>query len=54
MSNDQTGSNKTELDIIDIIKHQRNRYPVHLIDKVVEGKYIRRKRFPLKMRRIEL
>ena len=25
-----------------------------LIDKVVEGKYIRRKRFPLKMRRIEL
>ena len=25
-----------------------------LIDKVVEGKYISRKRFPLKMRRIEL
>tara|TARA_X000000368_G_scaffold344252_1_gene282988 strand:+ start:24827 stop:25318 length:492 start_codon:yes stop_codon:yes gene_type:complete len=38
MSNDQTGSNKTELDIIDIIKHQRNRYPVLLIDKVVDLK----------------
>ena len=25
-----------------------------LIDKVIEGKYITRKRFPLKMRRIEL
>ena len=25
-----------------------------LVDKVVEGKYISRKRFPLKMRRIEL
>lgn len=38
MSNDQTDSNKTELDIIDIIKHQRNRYPVLLIDKVVDLK----------------
>ena len=38
MSNDQTGSNKTELDIIDIIKHQRNRYHVLLIDKVVDLK----------------
>jgi 3-hydroxyacyl-[acyl-carrier-protein] dehydratase len=38
MSNDQTDSNETELDIIDIIKHQRNRYPVLLIDKVVDLK----------------
>ncbi len=38
MSNDQTDSNKAELDIIDIIKHQRNRYPVLLIDKVVDLK----------------
>lgn len=38
MSNDQTDSNGTELDIIDIIKHQRNRYPVLLIDKVVDLK----------------
>jgi 3-hydroxyacyl-[acyl-carrier-protein] dehydratase len=38
MSNDQTSSNVTELDIIDIIKHQRNRYPVLLIDKVVDLK----------------
>ena len=38
MSNDQTDSNKVELDIIDIIKHQRNRYPVLLIDKVVDLK----------------
>jgi 3-hydroxyacyl-[acyl-carrier-protein] dehydratase len=36
MSNDQTDSNRTELDIIDIIKYQRNRYPVLLIDKVVD------------------
>lgn len=38
MSNDQTSSNETELDILDIIKHQRNRYPVLLIDKVVDLK----------------
>jgi len=38
MSNDQSSLNDTELDIIDIIKHQRNRYPVLLIDKVVDLK----------------
>ena len=34
--------NSTVLDIKEIIKHQRNRYPVLLIDKIVEldpGKY---------------
>lgn len=34
MSNDQVDLGKTALNIIDIIKHQRNRYPVLLIDKV--------------------
>ena len=29
-------ADKLQLDIIDIIKHQRNRYPVLLIDKVIE------------------
>lgn len=38
MNDDQTSSNITELGIIDIIKHQRNRYPVLLIDKVVDLK----------------
>lgn len=38
MNDDQTSSNVTELGIIDIIKHQRNRYPVLLIDKVVDLK----------------
>tara|TARA_B100000780_G_C21126823_1_gene457579 strand:- start:280 stop:768 length:489 start_codon:yes stop_codon:yes gene_type:complete len=38
MGDDQTSSNVTELGIIDIIKHQRNRYPVLLIDKVVDLK----------------
>jgi 3-hydroxyacyl-[acyl-carrier-protein] dehydratase len=34
MSDDQVDAGKTALNIIDIIKHQRNRYPVLLIDKV--------------------
>ena len=34
VSDDQVDSGKTALNIIDIIKHQRNRYPVLLIDKV--------------------
>ena len=34
MNNAQAVSGKTSLSIIDIIKHQRNRYPVLLIDKV--------------------
>ena len=29
-------SRKAELNILDILKHQRNRYPVLLIDKIVE------------------
>lgn len=34
VSDDQVDAGKTALNIIDIIKHQRNRYPVLLIDKV--------------------